>query len=85
MSSLQERIAKTKAGTKVKVVVKRSDDGEYKKKTLTVTLGKKSDSAQSQENGSGNNGSGNSNNDNSQNGGNGFFGGNGRQSNPFQR
>lgn len=82
MSSLQERIAKTKAGTKVKVVVKRSDNGEYKKKTLTVTLGKKSDSAQSQDNGGNNSGNGN---DNSQNGGNGFFGGNGRQSNPFQR
>lgn len=76
MTGLQERIAKTKAGTKVKVVVKRSDNGEYKNKTLTVTLGKKSDSSQSEENRQGNN--------NTQNGGNGFFGGNGQQTNPFQ-
>lgn len=81
MTSLQERIAKTKAGTKVKVVVKRSDNGTYKSKTLTVTLGKKSQSSQSEES----SGSDNSQNNNSQNNGNGFFGGNGQQTNPFQR
>lgn len=81
MTSLQERIAKTKAGTKVKVVVKRSDNGTYKSKTLTVTLGKKSQSSQSEDS----SGSDNSQNNNSQNNGNGFFGGNGKQTNPFQR
>lgn len=43
MTGLQERLSKTKAGTKVKIQIKRSDNGEYKSKTLTVTLGKKSD------------------------------------------
>lgn len=81
MSGLQEKIAKTKAGTKVKIVVKRSDNGEYKKKTLTVTLGKKSDSAQAQDNSS----TPNNGNNNGQNGGNGIFGGNGQQINPFGR
>lgn len=76
MTSLQERIAKTKAGTKVKVVVKRSDNGTYKSKTLTVTLGKKSDSSQFEDS---------SQNNNSQNSGNGIFGGNGQQTNPFQK
>lgn len=47
MSSLQERLSKLKAGTKVKVVVKRANDGEYQEKTLTVTLGKKSDAKDS--------------------------------------
>lgn len=78
MTGLQQRIAKTKAGTKVKVVVKRSDDGEYKKKTLTVTLGKKSESADyqndSQDNNQGNNGGGNDSSNGDQN-----------PLNPFQR
>jgi len=43
LSGLQEKLSKLKAGTKVKVVVKRANDGEYQEKTLTVTLGKKSD------------------------------------------
>lgn len=47
MSSLQEKLSKLKAGTKVKVVVKRANDGEYQEKTLTVTLGKKSDAKDS--------------------------------------
>lgn len=42
MTGLQEKLSKKKAGTEVTIVVKRSDDGEYKEKTLTVTLGKKS-------------------------------------------
>lgn len=44
MSSLQERLTTLKAGTKVKVVVKRSNNGEYQEKTVTVTLGNKSES-----------------------------------------
>ena len=47
MSSLQERLSKLKAGTKVKVVVKRANGGEYQEKKLTVTLGKKSDAKDS--------------------------------------
>lgn len=44
MDGLKERISNLKAGTKVKVVVKRqSQTGSYGEKTLTVTLGKKSD------------------------------------------
>lgn len=39
MTGLQERLSKLEAGTEVEVVVKRSDNGEYKEKTLTVTLG----------------------------------------------
>ncbi len=39
MAGLQERLSKTKSGSKVQLVVKRSDDGEYKEKTMTVTLG----------------------------------------------
>jgi serine protease Do len=46
MTGLQEKLSQKKAGTKVKIVVKRSDDGEYKEKTLTVTLGKKSQSTE---------------------------------------
>lgn len=44
MDGLKDRISNLKAGTKVKVVVKRqSQTGTYSEKTLTVTLGKKSD------------------------------------------
>lgn len=43
MTSLQEKLGKVKAGTEVSIVVKRSDNGEYKEKTFTVTLGKKVD------------------------------------------
>ncbi len=43
MDSLAEKLGKLKAGTKIKVVVKRANNGEYQEKTLTVTLGKKSD------------------------------------------
>jgi serine protease Do len=46
MTGLQEKLSQKKAGTKVKIVVKRSDDGEYKEKTLTVTLGKKSQASE---------------------------------------
>lgn len=44
MDGLKDRISNLKAGTKVKVVVKRqSQTGTYSEKTLTVTLGKKAD------------------------------------------
>ena len=44
MDGLKEKISNLKAGKKVKVVVKRQNQmGTYEKKTLTVTLGKKSD------------------------------------------
>lgn len=39
MTSLQEKLGKLEAGTEVEVVVKRSNNGEYKERTLTVTLG----------------------------------------------
>ena len=45
MTGLQERLAKTKAGSTVTLVVKRADDGEYKEKTLTVTLGSKKEAS----------------------------------------
>ncbi|MBR1743325.1 MAG: trypsin-like peptidase domain-containing protein, partial [Lachnospiraceae bacterium] len=43
MTGLQERLEKTKAGSTIKLVVKRSDDGEYKERALNVTLGSKAD------------------------------------------
>ena len=43
MESLQEKLALCKAGKKVKVVVKRADNGEYIDKTVEVELGKKAD------------------------------------------
>lgn len=44
MDGLQDKISNIKAGTKVKIVVQRqSQSGSYESKTLTVTLGKKSD------------------------------------------
>lgn len=72
MTGLQEKLSNTNAGTKVKVVVKRSDDGEYKEKTLTITLGKKSDSSASSDESNNstdnNSSSGNSNNSGNSNG-----------------
>ena len=41
MAGLQDKLSKLRAGTKVKIVVKRSDNGEYKEKECTVTLGKR--------------------------------------------
>ncbi len=41
MAGLQEKLEKLKAGNQVEIVVKRSDNGEYKEKTLKVTLGNK--------------------------------------------
>lgn len=73
MTGLQEKLANTKAGTKVKIVVKRSDNGDYKEKTLTITLGRKSESSSnSSDNGnsSSDSNSGNSNNFNGNSGNN---------------
>lgn len=56
MDGLQDKISNLKAGTKAKIVVQRqSQSGGYESKTLTVTLGKKSDapSTSSDENNSG--------------------------------
>jgi len=71
MENLQEKLALCKAGDKVKVVVKRADNGDYIEKTLDVTLGKKSDSEAANSNNnsnSGNNGSNSSNNNYPQSG-----------------
>lgn len=67
MDGLKEKISNLKAGKKVKVVVKRQNQmGTYEKKTLTVTLGKKSDAPSTSSNRSNSN-SNNSNNGNSSN------------------
>ena len=71
MTGLQEKLSNTKAGTKVKIVVKRSDNGEYKEKTLTITLGKKSESGSNSSSDSGNSNSSNGNSGNSNRFGNG--------------
>ena len=80
MTGLQEKLAKLKAGSEVKVVVKRTDNGTYKEHTLTVTLGKKSDSVKTtqDEQGGGNGQSEqynqyNQGNSGQQGNGNGFF------------
>lgn len=67
MDGLKEKISNLKAGKKVKVVVKRQNQmGTYEKKTLTVTLGKKSDAPSTSSNSSNSN-SNNSNSNNSNN------------------
>jgi serine protease Do len=43
MTSLQNMLEYYKAGTKVKVVIMRQSNGEYKEKTITVTLGHKNE------------------------------------------
>ena len=77
MDGLKEKISNLKAGKKVKVVVKRQNQmGTYEKKTLTVTLGKKSDapstSSNSSNSNSNNSNSSNSNNSNNSNSSNGY-------------
>ena len=74
MDGLKEKITNLKAGKKVKIVVKRQNQmGTYEKKTLTVTLGKKSDAPSTSSNSSNSNssnsnsGSSNSGNSNSYN------------------
>ena len=70
MSGLKEKLAIKKANTKVKITFKRSDQsGTYKEKTVTVTLGKKSDFKDVTTDSSNDNSDSNSNsNDNSNNG-----------------
>lgn len=69
MDGLKEKISNLKAGKKVKIVVKRQNQmGTYEKKTLTVTLGKKSDAPSTSSNSSNSN-SGSSNSGNSSNSG----------------
>ena len=71
MDGLKEKISNLKAGKKVKIVVKRQNQmGTYEKKTLTVTLGKKSDAPSTSSNSGSSNSSnsGNSNNSGSSNG-----------------
>ena len=70
MDGLKEKISNLKAGKKVKIVVKRQNQmGTYEKKTLTVTLGKKSDAPSTSRNSGSSNSSnsGNSNNSGSSN------------------
>lgn len=56
MDGLKEKISNLKAGKKVKIVVKRQNQmGTYEKKTLTVTLGKKSDAPSTSSNSYNNN------------------------------
>ena len=94
MTGLQEKLSNTKAGTKVKIVVKRSDNGEYKEKTLTITLGKKSESGSNSSSDSGNSNSsdsnsgnsnsfGNRNNNSNGNSGSNSYGNNGNSGNSF--
>lgn len=69
MDGLKEKISNLKAGKKVKIVVKcQNQMGTYEKKTLTVTLGKKSDAPSTSSNSSNSN-SGSSNSGNSSNSG----------------
>lgn len=66
MDGLKEKISNLKAGKKVKVVVKRQNQmGTYEKKTLTVTLGKKSDAPSTSSNSSNSNSNSNNSNNNS--------------------
>lgn len=48
MSQLQELLSNRKAGEKVEIVVSRLVDGNYQEKTLSVTLGSKSEATSSQ-------------------------------------
>ena len=80
MSGLKEKLAIKKANTKVKITFKRANQsGTYEEKTVTVTLGKKSDfknvttdnsSDSSESDDSSNNGNSNGNSNNENNNGN---------------
>lgn len=80
MSGLKEKLAIEKANTKVKITFKRANQsGTYEEKTVTVTLGKKSDfknvttdnsSDSSESDDSSNNGNSNGNSNNGNNNGN---------------
>ncbi len=86
--ALEERLSYSKAGTEIKLLVKRLDSGEYKDKEITVVLGNKKDAAAGQDGNSqdGNNQDGNSgsqgNNGNNGNGGNSD--GNGNNGNGYE-
>lgn len=92
MSGLKEKLALKKANTKVKITFKRANQsGTYKEKTVTVTLGKKSDfsdvttdnssDSSNDSNNGNNNGNSNGNSSNS-NGNSGDYGyGNGNSGN----
>lgn len=92
MSGLKEKLALKKANTKVKITFKRANQsGTYKEKTVTVTLGKKSDfsdvttdnssDSSNDSNNNSNNGNSNGNSGNS-NGNSGDYGyGNGNSGN----
>ncbi len=69
MDGLKEKLERCKAGDKVKVVVKRLENGEYKSVTLSVTLGKKSDASDSSDSSNSSN-SGNSDNSSGNSSGN---------------
>ncbi len=74
--SLQEKLALLKAGKKVKIVVKRSDNGEYIEKSMEVTLGKKADAKTASNTPSDNNAFSGSNNNNIPYGSGNSFSGN---------
>lgn len=83
MSSLKEKLALKKANTKVKITFKRANQsGTYEEKTVTVTLGKKSDFSDvttdnsSDSSNDSNNNSNNGNNNGNSNGNSGNSNGN---------
>ena len=83
MSGLKEKLALKKANTKVKITFKRANQsGTYKEKTVTVTLGKKSDFSDvttdnsSDSSNDSNNNSNNGNNNGNSNGNSGNSNGN---------
>lgn len=83
--ALEERLSYSKAGTEVKLLVKRLDSGEYKDKEITVVLGNKKDAASSQDDSSqsGNNGTQGNSGNQDDNGGNGNNGGSGDNGNGY--
>lgn len=92
MSGLKEKLALKKANTKVKITFKRANQsGTYKEKTVTVTLGKKSDfsdvttdnsSDSSNDSNNGNNNGNSNDNSGNSNGNSGDYGyGNGNSGN----
>ena len=83
MSGLKEKLALKKANTKVKITFKRANQsGTYEEKTVTVTLGKKSDFSHvttdnsSDSSNDSNNNSNNGNNNGNSNGNSGNSNGN---------
>ena len=83
MSGLKEKLALKKANTKVKITFKRANQsGTYEEKTVTVTLGKKSDFSDvttdnsSDSSNDSNNNSNNGNNTGNSNGNSGYSNGN---------